>query len=451
MCGKLNCRVLISVLLLGALLCSLPLHAEKVEKVPNPRQAGGGFVVDSGGVLGPEYAKLIDGICRELQAKTGIELAVVTVGDLGGTVIEEFAEKLFRRFAIGVAGKDNGLLLLCSRDDRAVRIEVGYGLESTIPDAKASSLLDINAVPYLQSGQFGRGLFLAARELAKAAAAAEGAILNIAEPAPWPGQVAPPAPLMRPEAKTKGTWDPLRSSLYFALGLLVLAILGFSWTLLRFSKARGKAARAKVIGQAKLVPISVGTAAVIGFFLVLGFGRSFFPPFVAMLGVPGLATASQLLASRLLKRRLAGYRLLCGTCGEMMDMAADDDDEKFLSVEQAAEEKAGGMDYEFWLCPGCGAKEIIEVKLGKASKCPKCGRRTLVSSTATLAAATREQGGRVRVSENCLNPKCGFSNTREHDTPRLSSPSSTSAGASRSSSGSFGGGRSGGGGASKHF
>jgi uncharacterized protein len=449
--GKLNCRVLISALLLGAFIFVLPLAAERVEDVPNPRPANGGYVADNGGVLGPEYIRLIDAACRELQAKTTIELAVVTVADMGGLEIEEFAEKLFRSFAIGAKGKDSGLLLLCSRDDRALRLEVGYGLESVIPDARAGSLLDVNAMPYLRNGQFGRGLFLAAREVARAAASAQGVALDIAEPSPWPGQVAPPAPLARPLAAKKTAWDPLQASLYFALGLLVLAILGFSWTLLRFSKSRGRAARAKVIGQAWMVPIFVGVAAVIGFFLVLGFGKSFFPPFAAMLGIPGLATASQLLTGRLLKRRLASYRIACGTCGAAMDMAAGSQEEKFLSAEQAAEEKAGGMDYEFWHCSQCGADENLEVKLGKAGVCPQCKRRSLTSSTATLAAATQEQAGRVRVIASCLNPKCNFSQIREHATPRLSSPSSSSPGSSRSSSGSFGGGRSGGGGASKHF
>jgi uncharacterized membrane protein YgcG len=69
-----------------------------------------------------------------------------------------------------------------------------------------------------------------------------------------------------------------------------------------------------------------------------------------------------------------------------------------------------------------------------------------LSSTMTLLAATKEQGGRTRVTETCLNPKCGYSKTREHDTPRLSSPSSSSGSSSSSRSGSFGGG-----GASKHF
>jgi len=440
----------IAFLLLGTV--TLPLGAENVDQVVNPHQASGSYVSDNGGVLAPEYVKMIDAVCRELQAKTTVELAVVTVSDLGGLEIEEFAEKLFRRFAIGVAGKDNGLLLLYSRSDRAVRLEVGYGLEPDIPDALASRLLDENAVPLLAQGSYGRGLFTAARAIALAAAGSGTTALTFPEPTAWPAEAAPPTPLAQPLPKKKKVWDPLLSSLYFAAALLAFSALGLAWTLLRFRRARGKAARAKVIGGAIAPTIFAWSAGTISFFFILGFGGKFLAPFVAMLTAPSLATAGQLLTSRLLKRRLASYRLPCQKCGQPMDMTADSDDEKFLSTEEATEEKAGGMDYEFWHCPKCGADESLAVKLGKASKCPQCNRRSLVSSSSTLVAATKEQGGRTRVSETCLNPKCGYSKTREHDTPRLSSPSSgSSSAASCSSSGSFGGGRSGGGGASKRF
>ncbi len=444
-------KIMRFALLLGTLFLLPPLRAEKVEEVINPRRAGVGFVTDGGGVLGPDYVKLIDNICRELQAKTTIELAVITVGDLGGLEIEEFAEKLFRRFAIGAAGKDNGLLLLCSRDDRTVRLEVGYGLESVIPDVRASGLLENSGLPYLRQGLFGRGLFLAAREIARAAAADQGVALDVAEPAPWPDQVMPPAPLAPPLPKKKPGWDPFLSSVYLAAGLLALSGLGLAWTTQRFNKARGKAARAKAIGSGVVPTILVWIAGVIGFFFVLGFGKSFLQPLIAMLGAPGLATAFQLFTGKMLKRRLATYRLPCAKCEAPMEMIDDSRDDQSLSVEEKAEEKAGGMDYEFWHCPKCGADEKLAVKLGKASKCPQCKRRSLTSSTTTLAAATKEQGGRERVTESCLNPKCNYSKAREHGTPRLSSPSSSPGGSSRSSSGSFGGGRSGGGGAGKRF
>ncbi len=442
-------RWMLLLLVMGALFP--PLHAEKAEEILNPRQASGTFVYDGGGVLAPEYVKLIDDVCRDLQAKTTVELAVITVGNLGGVTIEEFSEQVFRRFGIGAVGKDNGLLLLCARDDRMVRLEVGYGLEAAIPDALASRLLERSGLAYLKAGFFGRGLFMAVREIAGAAATASGGVMFIAEPTAWPAEAVPPKPSSRPAPKNKKGWDPLLSSLYFAVGLLGFAALGLGWTLLRFNKAKGRAARAKAIGGGIVPTILVWIAAVIGFFLVLGFGESFFQPFVAMLAAPGLATAGQMLTSRFLRRRLASYRLPCSKCGAAMEMVDDSRDEEFLSEEQAAEEKAGGMDYEFWHCLKCGAEESLATKLGKASKCPQCKRRSLTSSTVTMVAATKEQGGKARVIETCLNPKCNYSKIREHSTPRLSSPTSASGSSSRSSAGSFGGGRSGGGGASKKF
>jgi uncharacterized protein len=441
-------KVLILALLLWVVIITMPLAAEKVEEVLNPRQLSGSYVADGANVLGPEYIRLIDAACKDLQQKTGVELALVTVNDLGGTTIEDFADRLFRRFAIGVAGKDNGLLLLFALSDRAVRVEVGYGLESVIPDAKASQILDLSALPNFRNGLIARGLFMAVRELAQAAA---GGGMFIAEPASWPEQVKLPAPLARPEPPKKKGWDPLHSSLLFAAGLLAAALLGTFWTLLRFRAARGMAARAKVISQVKAATIFVWIVAAVSLFLIFAFSGKFLTPLVAMLAAPTLATGFQLLTGSILRRRLAAYRLACRACGQPMDIVADSDDEKFLNAEEAAEEKAGGMDYEFWQCPQCGASERLAVKLGKAQTCPKCRRRTLTSSRTTLAAATASQGGKVRESETCLNPKCGYSHTVEKDTPRLGAPSSANGSSSRSSSGSFGGGRSGGGGASKHW
>ncbi len=436
------------LLALGAIL--LPLQGEKPEEVLNPRKTSGSYVADGGGVLGPEYVGLIDGICRELQAKTTAEMAVVTVGDLGGLEIEEFAEKVFRRFAIGAKGRDNGLLLICSRDDRFVRLEVGYGLEADIPDALASRLLEREALAHLRAGRFGRGLFLAARDIAVQTAGAAGVTLAIAEPAAWPTEVRPPKPGKSPQPKKK-KWDPLRSSLYFGGGILAFALLASVLTLRRYEKARGRAARARIAGGTPASVVLAWIAAAISFFLILGFGGKFLTPFVAMLAAPGAATFARLFTGRILKRRLASYRLPCAKCGAAMDMVEDGEDEKFLTEEQAAEEKAGGMDYEFWHCPKCGAEESLAVKLGKAGVCPQCKRRTLTSTTETVTAATKEQGGKTRVKETCLNPKCGYSRTREQDTPRIAAAGPPAPSSPRPRPPSFGGGRSGGGGSSKRF
>jgi uncharacterized protein len=446
-------RIMLAVLLSGSFAWMAPLSAEKVQDVIDPRRASGAFVSDGAKVLSPEYAGLIDAVCRELEAKTTIEMAVVTVADLDGLAVEEYAVKLFQRFGVGKAGKDNGLLLLCSRDDRALRLEVGYGLEGDIPDALASRLLEREALDHLRGNAFGRGLFTAARDVAVAAAASVGVNMAVPDPASWPAETAPPAPLAQPLKKKKQAWDPLRSALHLGAGLLGLAALGSAWTLRRYGKARGRAARYKAAGVAG--PIAIAwTAATAGFVLLLVKSGGFLASLASMTVVPGLATAGQLQLARNLRRRLSSYHLSCGQCGADMDLVPEEQDDSLLAEEEAAEEKAGGMDYEYWHCPKCNTDEKLAVQLNQAQVCPQCKRRTLKSSSTTLVAATREHGGTKRVTETCLNPKCNYTKTRETSTPRLSPPGSSSSSGFRGSSSrssSFGGGRSGGGGASKKF
>ena len=119
--------------------------AEKPETVPNPLSAGGRYVGDGAGILGPEYVGLIDGVCKSLKASTTAEMAVITVRDLGGTTIEDFAVQLFKRLGIGLKGKDNGILILCALAERDVRVEVGYGLEPVITDAKSKRIMNAAA------------------------------------------------------------------------------------------------------------------------------------------------------------------------------------------------------------------------------------------------------------------------------------------------------------------
>ena len=174
MLRKIGRKAAASIALGAAFACVL-LAGIEVEKVPNPRERDGSWVQDSGGVLGEEYIALINDVCRSLNAATSTEMAVVTVDNLAGMTIEDYAERLFRRFGIGLKGRDNGLLLLFSRDDRMVRLEVGYGLEGVVPDGLASRILDEEAVPRFREGEYGRGLYEAAAAVARAVASDAGA------------------------------------------------------------------------------------------------------------------------------------------------------------------------------------------------------------------------------------------------------------------------------------
>lgn len=100
------------------------------------------YIVDTAGMVTPEDAAQIEKIGAELRSKTKAEIVVVTVSTLGDTDIESYANELFRSWGIGDAKLNNGVLLLIAKDDRAFRIEVGYGLEGAITDGYAGSVLD---------------------------------------------------------------------------------------------------------------------------------------------------------------------------------------------------------------------------------------------------------------------------------------------------------------------
>lgn len=101
----------------------------------------------------------------ELEAKLGDfertstnEITVVTIPNLGGDTIENFAVKLFEEWGIGKRKEDNGLLLLIAKEDRQMRIEVGYGLEGVLTDAQTSSIIRNILVPAFQQTNYSAGI-----------------------------------------------------------------------------------------------------------------------------------------------------------------------------------------------------------------------------------------------------------------------------------------------------
>lgn len=453
------------VLGLAALaLTASAARGERVEDVPNPLETAGKYAGDGAGILGPAYVDLIHAVALRLKEATGSELAVITVRDLGGTTPEDFADRLFRRFGIGQKGKDNGLLLLLALSERAVRFEVGYGLEPVLTDAQAARLLDEHALPYLVQGEYGRGLYAAAKAVAETVAAASNVALGLSDPAAWPEQAAPtPPPAETPEkaALIGASEAKSRSSSAAPGGILALAVLALTglWTQRarrRFAAARARSEKYKAASAGAGFLSLLWTAAPAGIIALLATGAGAAAPTLLSALSPVASTMFLSRFRKKLKARAAAYRVPCASCGAAMDLVPEDQDDARLTVEEAAEELAGGMDYELWTCPKCNAAERFSVKLGKASVCPQCKRRTLVRSRQTLSAATTSQGGRERISDDCKNPKCDYVKTWERSTPRIGTTSSGSGrsgswGSSGSSRSSFGGGRSGGGGATRRF
>ena len=91
-------------------------------------------MTDNAQILSPETRKSITERLKAHEERTTNQIAVLTVPTLGGVGIEEYAVAVFKEWKLGQKGKDNGILVIVSPKDRRMRIEVGYGLEGTMPD-----------------------------------------------------------------------------------------------------------------------------------------------------------------------------------------------------------------------------------------------------------------------------------------------------------------------------
>lgn len=116
------------------------------------------FVTDSAHMLRRDTVVSLEQTLRAFNASTTNEIAVVTVSRLDGETIEQASESLFRTWGIGKKGKDNGVLLLIAQEDRAVRIEVGYGLEGVLTDARSHAIIAQSVLPLFKGGDYDGGV-----------------------------------------------------------------------------------------------------------------------------------------------------------------------------------------------------------------------------------------------------------------------------------------------------
>jgi len=112
-----------------------------------------GRVIDAAQVLGPGVRADLAAKLRAFETQTSHQLVVATVGSLNGRAIDDYANRLFRAWALGRKDQNDGVLLLVAPTERKLRIEVGYGLEGVLPDAMAKVIVDDFVVPHLRAGR----------------------------------------------------------------------------------------------------------------------------------------------------------------------------------------------------------------------------------------------------------------------------------------------------------
>jgi uncharacterized protein len=150
--GSIGLRRLLT--LLGVLWLALAATAQAQDYPPRPQ----GPVYDGADMLSPATEAALDQRLRAYNRETGRALIVATIPSLNGNQLESYATGLFANWGIGGEKRDQGLLLLIARDDRKIRIEVGYGLHPYFGGIMAGRVIRNVITPRFKEGDFDGGV-----------------------------------------------------------------------------------------------------------------------------------------------------------------------------------------------------------------------------------------------------------------------------------------------------
>jgi uncharacterized protein len=139
--------------------------------VPKKPSLAEGLVVDQTKTLTPEQESALEQKLIAYDKSTSNQIAIVIIPTLKGNSIEDVALQIGRDWGVGGQGdKDNGVVILVAKNDRKMRIEVGYGLEGAVTDYITSSIIQNTLRPNFREDNYYRGLTEAVDEIIKAAA-----------------------------------------------------------------------------------------------------------------------------------------------------------------------------------------------------------------------------------------------------------------------------------------
>ena len=154
------------ILLLLFVVFALPGFSQTIQPKPQPPKA----VNDYGNFLEPFQRDALEQKLRNYNDSTSSAIVIITVPSLNGYDIAEVALKYLRDWGIGTSGKNNGVVILVSKEERKARIETGYGMEGVLPDITAKEIIDNRMLTYFKEEDYYRGFDNAVDAIIQAAA-----------------------------------------------------------------------------------------------------------------------------------------------------------------------------------------------------------------------------------------------------------------------------------------
>lgn len=246
--------LLAACLALAGLLGPVPARAE----VPIPPLAA--RVTDLTGTLSAQQKGELESRLAAFEARRGSQIAVLVLPTTRPEEIEQFSIRLAEAWKVGRKGVDDGVIVVVAKDDRRLRIEVGYGLEGVIPDAVAKRVIEERMTPRFREGDYYGGIRDGVDQLARLA---EGEKL--------------PEPAARPASR--GGRDPVSALFDYAVPALFFIVIGGGLFKLLLGRFAGSLVTGALLGLAALLflnAVAAIIAAVIGFlfaFANTGAGR----------------------------------------------------------------------------------------------------------------------------------------------------------------------------------
>ena len=150
---KSHLRSIGPILVLFLLVCAGALNAAALE-VPRLN----GHVNDYAAMLSTASQRQLEAVLTDFEQKESTQIVVLTVPSLQGDSLEDFSMRVVGAWKIGQKELDNGAILLIAKNDRKIRIDVGYGLEGRLTDLLAGRIIRNVIAPQFKSGQFDRGI-----------------------------------------------------------------------------------------------------------------------------------------------------------------------------------------------------------------------------------------------------------------------------------------------------
>src|SRR5947209_7972198 len=141
-----------------------------------------GRVVDRTATLGSGDIAALDKTLRDFEARKGSQIAVLIGPTTQPETIEQYSIRVAEAWKIGRKKIDDGAILVVAKDDRKLRIEVGYGLEGALTDVTSKRIIDEEITPKFKSGDFAGGISAGVNRMIRVI---DGEKLPAAEPPHW--------------------------------------------------------------------------------------------------------------------------------------------------------------------------------------------------------------------------------------------------------------------------